>query len=76
MKNSTPGSPEELYSKYMSFNGVMLESHRPLEIAAIMMTQALSIYRTVLSEEDYNKMVDSISSLRDKVQTLEGPNVQ
>lgn len=76
MKNSTPGSPEELYGKYMAFNSVMLENHRPLEIAAIMITQALSIYKTVLSKEDYQKMVDSISGLRDKVQKFEGPNLE
>lgn len=75
MKNSTPGSPEEIYGKYMAFNSVMLESHRPLEIAAIMMTQALSIYKTVLSEEDYQKMVDNISEMRNRVQTFEGPDL-
>jgi len=76
MKNTTPGSPEELYSKYMAFNAVMLENHKPLEIAAILATQALSIYRTVLSEEDYEKIVDKISNMRDRVQILEGPNYQ
>lgn len=75
MQNSTPGSPEEIYGKYMAFNSVMLESHRPLEIAAIMMTQALSIYKTILSEEDYQKMVDNISEMRNRVQTFEGPDL-
>lgn len=76
MKSTTPGSPEELYSKYMAFHSVMLEKHRPLEIAAIMMTQALSIYRTILSEEEYQKMVDNISDLRDQVKTFEGTGPQ
>jgi len=75
-QRTTPGSPEDIYAKYMAFNNVMLEQHLPLEIAAIMMTQALSIYRTVLTEEDYNKMVDSISDLRDRVHTFEGTNLQ
>lgn len=75
MQNSTPGSPEELYGKYMAFNSVMLESHRALEIAAIMMTQSLSIYKTILDEKDYQKMVDNISSMRDKVQKFEGPDL-
>lgn len=76
MRNTTPGSPEELYSKYMAFHSVMLEKHRPLEIAAIMMTQALSIYRTILSEEEYQKMVDNISDLRDQVKIFEGTGLQ
>jgi hypothetical protein len=76
MKSTTLGSPEDIYAKYMSFNNVMLEQHLPLEIAAIMMTQALSIYRTVLTEEDYNKIVDSISELRDRIHTFKGNNLQ
>lgn len=76
MKNTTPGSPEELYSKYMAFNAVMLESHKPLEIAAILATQSLSIYRTILSDEDYQKIVDNISNMRDRVQIFEGPTFQ
>ena len=51
----------------------MAAEHSPLEIAAIMMTQALSIYRTSMSENEYNKMVDAISDNRDKVKTFDRP---
>lgn len=67
---------EELYNKYMAFNAIMLEEHKAIEIAAIMAVQALSFYRTVMSEEDYLKMVESIYENRLNVQTLEGPFVQ
>ncbi len=63
-------STEDLYQKYMSFNNILLEEYKPLEIAAIMTIQGLTFYRTFLSEEDYQKMVQSIFDQRDKVQTF------
>jgi hypothetical protein len=47
-----------------------------MEVAAIMMAQALTIYKSAMSEEDYNRMVDNISSSRDKVKTFERPTFQ
>ncbi len=61
---------EDLYHKYMSFNGIMLENHKPLEIAAIMVIQGLSFYRSFLKEEDYQKMVKSIYDKRNEVHTF------
>lgn len=61
---------EELYRKYERVTQVMLEDHRPLEVAAIMLTQSLSIYRTVLSEEDYDRMVLNIVTNKDNVKKL------
>ena len=72
MKNTQ----EELYRRYMSFNELMLEENKPLEVAAIMAVQALSIYRTFLSEEDYLKMVESIYNNRFDVKKIEGPIIQ
>ena len=45
----------------------MVGQYDPMEVAAIMMTQALSIYKTSLDEVAYNKMVDSISASRSQV---------
>jgi len=36
-----------------------------------MVTQALSMYRTVLSEEDYQRMVKSIYERRNDVKTFD-----
>jgi hypothetical protein len=66
----------ELYGKYLMFNDVMLEDYDPLEVAAVMIAQGLSLYRTILSEEDYNQMVDNISDLRDQVHVFEGPDLE
>lgn len=65
---------EDLYKKYMAFNEIMLEDYDPQEIAAILVVQGLSFYRTFLDEEDYQKMVKSIYAQKDNVQTFDGPN--
>lgn len=61
---------EDLYRKYEKFMQIMLEEHKPLELAAVMTIQALSIYKTFLSDEDYNKMIDSIVENKHKVKRL------
>jgi len=58
---------ENLYEEILAVTAHMLENYGAMEVAAIMMTQALSIYKTALDEIDYNKMVDSISASRSQV---------
>ena len=70
-KNMLENSEEELYKKYMAFNDVMLEQHDPMEIAAILVIQGLTFYRSFMSEEDYQRMVNSIYDRRDQVRTFE-----
>jgi hypothetical protein len=72
----TENKEEELYNKYMAFNQIMLEEYDAVEIAAIMAIQALSFYRTIMNEEDYLKIVDSIYSNRLNVKTFDGPFIQ
>jgi len=67
---------ERIYSNYLEFTDHMVGQYDPIEVAAIMMAQSLSIYRTTMSEEDYNRMVDSISDNRDKVKTFGGSLIQ
>ena len=40
------------------------EGKEPMAIAAAMNVVGLKLYRTMLEEEDYNQMVDSISERR------------
>jgi hypothetical protein len=63
-------SIEDLYAKYLQFTSVMLEEYKDIEIAGIMITQALSMYKTVLLEEDYQRMVQSIYERRNDVKTF------
>lgn len=64
-------SIEDLYSKYLQFTSVMMEDYQDIEIAGIMITQALSMYRTVLPEEDYQRMVKSIYERRNDVKSFD-----
>ena len=69
--NETTDQLENLYQDYWTFHATMIDKdHSPLAIAAILMTQALSIYKTVLEEDEYNAIVDSISDKRDRVTKL------
>jgi hypothetical protein len=61
---------QTIYQTLMDTTNDLLEEHDPLAIAACMMSQALSIYRTALDEEDFNRIVDNISAQRDKVRIL------
>jgi hypothetical protein len=64
-------SIEDLYAKYLQFTSVMLENYKDIEIAGVMITQALSMYRTVLPEEDYQRMVKSIYERRNDVKSFD-----
>jgi len=67
---------QRLYNQYLEFTDHMCVEHSPMEVAAIMMTQALSLYRTNMDEDDYNRMVDVISASRTQVKTFETPVIQ
>jgi hypothetical protein len=69
--NETTDQLENLYQDYWAFHATMIDKeHSPMEIAAILVAQALSLYKTILDEDEYNQMVDSISDSRDKVLKL------
>ena len=59
---------EELYNTYLGFTDSKVEEYGAMEVAAIMMAQAMSIYKTALDEMDYNKIIDNISASRGQVQ--------
>lgn len=51
------------------------EGYSSLELAAIMSTAGLSLYRTSLNDNDYNLMVDSISESRYQIKKLNLPTI-
>ena len=55
---------------YRLAGDMIAEGQKPFAVAAVFTMVALQIYKTSLSAEDYNMMVDSISESRDKIQTL------
>jgi hypothetical protein len=71
ISDNNPHCIEDLYAKYLQFTAVMLEDYKDIEIAGVMITQALSMYRTVLPEEDYQRMAKSIYERRNDVKTFD-----
>jgi hypothetical protein len=68
--NDLDSGLDDLYQEYWMIHGQKLDQYDPLEVAAVLLAQAMTIYRTVLDEEDYNKMVDSIDKMRNDVKIL------
>lgn len=67
---------EHLYSDFWSFiSDKVVAGEKPLAVAGIMIAQALTIYKTVLSPEEFNMMVDSISESRDQVKQLTSKDI-
>ena len=62
---------QRLYSNFLEFADHMCVENGPMEVAAVMMAQSLTIYKSVLSEDEYNAIVDNISASRGKVKTFE-----
>jgi hypothetical protein len=67
---------QTLYDDYLTFTNDQVGKYDPLLVAAIMMAQSLSIYRSVLDDEDYSSMVDTIISRRNEVQSFNNQTVQ
>ena len=61
---------DNLYYDYFEIHCQMMAKYPPLAVAAVLMAQSLSIYKTVLSESDYDQMVDSVSDSRSKVKEM------
>ena len=55
---------------YQITGEIIAEGTQPFAIAAVLTMVALQIYKTSLSADDYNKMVDSISEDRDRIKSL------
>lgn len=62
---------QSLADRMYRFTGDLIaEGNAAFAVAAVHTMIALQIYKSSLSEEEYNKMVDSISMSRDKVKSL------
>ncbi len=60
---------EEVYNNIMTFNVEQIQKcdGNALVVAAVLMAQALSIYKTVLSHDDFDNVVDGILDTKDQV---------
>ena len=67
---------QQIYDNYIEFTDHMVGVHGALEVAAVMMTQALSIYRSAMDPDDYDRRVDMISASRSQVKTFDRLPIQ
>lgn len=51
---------DSVYEILLSNVAELTETVDPLVVAAVMVTQALSIYRTLLTGEEYDRIIDKI----------------
>jgi len=58
------------YNKLIDLVNTLLEDVDVMMVAAVMSTIGMSLYRTSLSEEDYNKMVKAMFDLKGEVKTF------
>ena len=67
----TDGELHVVADRMYELTGKLIEEgQKPFAIAAIYIMIAMQIYKTLLSENDYNEMVDTISDNRNDVKTL------
>lgn len=57
-------------SLYTMAGDMIAEGQKPFAVAAVFTMIALQIYKSSLSEQEYNLMVDSISENRHKIKSL------
>ena len=50
---------------------LLKEDQNPLAIAAVLASQAMGLYKTVLSDKDYSTMIDSLVDKKDSVEPYE-----
>lgn len=50
---------------------LLQEGYEPFAVAGVMSNIALSMYKTTLSPEDYNMMMDYISQSRDRIHRMD-----
>lgn len=67
---------EYAYRKLQEFSlGLAIETS-PMSVAGAMVAQALTIYKSMLSPEEYNRMCKTIYDTRDQVKKFEAPTLQ
>lgn len=65
----------EVYKETLSMIDKLIADHDPLVIAGVMMAQSLSLYKSILTEEDFSSIVTSIMEKKDKVYTFTARNL-
>ena len=63
---------EYIYNEIlMIMERLLKEDHDALAVAAVLASQAMGLYKTVLSEADYDRMIDSIVDKKNNILPFE-----
>ena len=63
---------KECYNKVINAVNSMVENNNePLMIAAVLTTTGLSLYRSLLPEEDYDKMLEVMVEFKDDINSYQ-----
>ena len=73
----TDEAAEHMLKMYDELYDVMgnwlIKDREPLAVAAVLMATALRMYRTTLSAEDFDQMMDYLSDTRDNIEKFPTP---
>ena len=61
----------DVYDVVGRVTATLLEEHDPVALAAVLMVMGMRIYKTVLTAEEYNQIVDDIVAKRDRVTPID-----
>ena len=71
-ENFEERSFKKVYNLYINLTNDLIEQdEEPLMVAAILCTMGLSMYRTLLNEDDYDKIVECIGEFKDDISSFE-----
>ena len=62
---------KRVYGDYILLTNKLSEENDTLMLAAVLTTIGLSLYRTSLTGDDYDKMIEAIVSYKDQVKTFD-----
>ena len=65
----------DLYQKMYRELNKLCEKNDPLMVAGIMMAQAIKVYKTALPDDEFERMMDTISDSKDIVKPLNTPTI-
>ena len=61
----------DVYDVVGRVTATLLEEHDPLALAAVLMVMGMRIYKTVLDPDEYLKIVEDVTSKKDRVNPLD-----
>jgi len=56
-----------LYDEYLKFTNTQMDKHAPLTIAGVMLSQSLSLYKTMLTNAEFELILENISDAKHNV---------